>query len=67
MSGEPIHAYSSEVLLSDKILLDLLPEKKGFIKKHAEYLITYDGIGTQVIGFPEQIDFILKATSNIFC
>jgi hypothetical protein len=49
MSGETIHAYSSEVLLSDKILLDLLPEKKGFIKKHAEYLITYDGIGTQVI------------------
>jgi hypothetical protein len=37
-----------EVLLSDKVLLDLLPEKKGFIKKHAEYLITYDGIGTQV-------------------
>jgi hypothetical protein len=46
--------YSSEVLLSDKILLDLLPEKRGFIKKHAEYLVTYNQLGTQVEETPNR-------------
>ena len=49
MSGSADQSYSSQVLLSNKILLDLLPDKKGFLKKHAEYLITYDTLGTQVI------------------
>jgi hypothetical protein len=44
-----METFSSDQLLSDKIILDLLPEKKGFIKRHAEYLVTYDQLGVQVL------------------
>ena len=40
--------FDSEILISGKVILDLLPSKKGFIKKHAEYLVTCDGLGVQV-------------------
>ena len=40
--------FVPEMLLAEKVAVDLMPEKKGLIKKHAEYLVTYDGFGIQV-------------------
>ena len=40
--------FVPEMLLAEKVAVDLMPEKKGLIKKHAEYLVAYDGFGIQV-------------------
>jgi len=48
MSGEPRKLLLAESLLENKVQIELLAEKKGFLKKHAEYLVTTSGYGTQV-------------------
>jgi hypothetical protein len=48
MSGEPRKYVLAESLLEDSVKIELLPEKKGFLKKHAEYLITSTTHGIQV-------------------